>query len=186
MYERQMLCCGHYIRISELLELLIKAIKRVCVVYSLRVDNKFTGCALKYVVHVCRCLFAGQRLWAVFHGPPGVRHIARYAHSPHVGRQHPPSLFHTQFQHQRPRHHIPCQPDMPMVHLRRPRNGRCLCYFPRSSINQSIFISKYMHILHSVHRHSCLHFKILLYIYFQETNINLRLLLHSVKIQIIS
>ena len=51
---------------------------------------------------------------------------------------------------------------------------------------QSIFISKYMHILHSVHRHSCLHFKILLYIYFQETNINLRLLLHSVKIKIIS
>ena len=36
-----------------------------------------------------------------------------------------------------------------------------------------------MHILHSVYTHSCLHFKILLYIYFQETKINLRLLLHS-------
>ena len=56
-----------------------------------------------------------------------------------------------------------------------------------TSYNQSInFISKYMHILHSVYTHSCLHIKILLYIYFQETNINLRLLLHSIRIKMIS
>ena len=41
------------------------------------------------------------------------------------------------------------------------------------------FFSKYMHIIYSVYRHSCLHFKIVLYIYFQETTINIRLLFHS-------